>query len=431
MRLAALCFLAPPFLLAACLALPAAATEIDLGRAIFTGAAATEGEVRLGATLVTGGPVRFPCRRCHGRDGEGGTEGAAPAITWDHLVQPTALRPAYDRADFARALREGVAPGGRALAGTMPRYSLPAPALHALATYLDALPEAQTKGVTLDALRLGVLIPPDNAALARAYAEALEAALAREIPGGRVFGRAPRIERVETAAADVLALVGVVPSRVWPLATALDADTPVLFPLFPLTGSEDSSLVRGLMPSEEDIETALLARIASDGAERVGVAGATADDLARLGRLAPASLTVEIAEAPFPEGQPLLLPTRDRGEAARLLAASGSAGRVYGTAGVLLPAVEAGTRPAGGIALAVEQPRLLEIALGRDIPPVRAQAELAARLLAAVIERAGRRITRAGLLAAFDGLALPEAGLDYEANPLSGTREVRIVDVGP
>jgi hypothetical protein len=109
-------------LAAALLANPSAAWEVP-DSLYFTGRGTAA--VIASGTVPTDGS-RFACASCHGADGRGNSEGATtiPPVTWGALTLPTGLRPAYDAASFARAVRSGVGPDGRALSAGMPRYDL-------------------------------------------------------------------------------------------------------------------------------------------------------------------------------------------------------------------------------------------------------------------------------------------------------------------
>lgn len=98
------------------------------------------------AALIADGTVRadgsrFACAGCHGADGRGDGEGGTliPPVTWDVLTTPTGLRPAYDAAHFARAVRSGIGPDGQTLSAAMPRYEMDDAAMAGLVESLKQL----------------------------------------------------------------------------------------------------------------------------------------------------------------------------------------------------------------------------------------------------------------------------------------------------
>src|SRR5690606_35237152 len=104
------------------------------------------------------------CANCHRRSGLGGSEGQNPirpivgrllfTASQTEFVRRRAVaggaaeaRPAYTRASLARALREGVDPGGRRLDALMPRYALGDDEIDQLYAYLVGLSAAAAPGV--------------------------------------------------------------------------------------------------------------------------------------------------------------------------------------------------------------------------------------------------------------------------------------------
>jgi hypothetical protein len=150
----------------------AAAEDSVTGRRIFLrGDGGTSGEVAA-AFGGTSNPLAAGVRRCancHGRDGAGGREASAtvPSVTWPVLAAPrvaSALkpgRPGYDPASFARALRHGIDPAGRALAPVMPRFQLTAAQTAALIDYLAIVGTKRDldPGIGADEIRVGALLP--------------------------------------------------------------------------------------------------------------------------------------------------------------------------------------------------------------------------------------------------------------------------------
>lgn len=124
------------------------------------------------------------CAQCHRRSGMGTVEGGVvvPPVTGAVLFAPgqtpaghaprraagVALldhgfrtRPAYDTPGLARALREGMGPGGRPLDPLMPRYTLSDRELTALQAWLESLGAGAAPGVDSTALHLATVVTPD------------------------------------------------------------------------------------------------------------------------------------------------------------------------------------------------------------------------------------------------------------------------------
>jgi hypothetical protein len=146
--------------------------------------------IYLDGRLASGEPVRATvqkgvalsgtaaaCVNCHRRSGLGGSEGQNPIrpIAGSLLFSPShtafvrrragagggaPLRPAYDRASLARALREGVDPTGRALDALRPRYARDDHEIDALKTYLDGLSTAAAPGVSDHEIHFATVIAP-------------------------------------------------------------------------------------------------------------------------------------------------------------------------------------------------------------------------------------------------------------------------------
>lgn len=155
-------------LLAASL-LPAAAADLQRGRALY------EGQLPLKATRAT--MPSTGCVACHRPSGMGNFEGgiAVPPIAGPMLFQPLdrdtshffkasarwRVRPAYDEAALGQLLRTGVTPDGIALPPTMPRYELDAADLADLTSYLRTLSAATPPGLQADIVRIATISTPD------------------------------------------------------------------------------------------------------------------------------------------------------------------------------------------------------------------------------------------------------------------------------
>jgi hypothetical protein len=129
------------------------------------------------------------CVTCHRRSGMGSVEGSgdstvlvppvagpvlfAPALYADTYLNPlhhyvptrawdrAMTRPGYDTSSLARALREGIDPGGEQLTAPMPLYTLDDGAVNALTAYLKQLSSEPDPGVESDTLHLATVVTPE------------------------------------------------------------------------------------------------------------------------------------------------------------------------------------------------------------------------------------------------------------------------------
>lgn len=117
------------------------------------------------------------CITCHRRSGFGSSEGqiAIRPVTGPALLQAQAtplrsprvrarlgssVRPPYDEALLARALRSGVDAAGKALGPAMPRYDLGDEEVRALAAYLFTLSAQPSPGVDAQEIHFAAVIQP-------------------------------------------------------------------------------------------------------------------------------------------------------------------------------------------------------------------------------------------------------------------------------
>ncbi|MFN3565481.1 MAG: c-type cytochrome [Burkholderiaceae bacterium] len=154
------------------------AALIARGEAIYFGT--DPALARAGAARVQGAPIppqAAACVACHRRSGLGSAEAnlLVPPIAGHLLFNPLApqtgqrlpwpsrdrTRPAYDEATLARALEQGVAPDGVALAAPMPRYAFTAQEVGALAAYLRTLSIDTAPGVTDEEVVFATVTTPD------------------------------------------------------------------------------------------------------------------------------------------------------------------------------------------------------------------------------------------------------------------------------
>lgn len=438
------CWIGLALLLVGSVNLVMAEEPSDAGSTIYNGTA------DIGATASLGGApamsaAKFPCGSCHGRDGAGGREGGVPPIRQIDLLRSTPARPAYDADAFKRALEEGRASDGRPLAGVMPRYALDDAALVSLSSYLERLPDLQRRGVSR-AVSIGIAVPTDNASVARLYAKMLQEAIDRELPGGLVHNRRIVIKLLEGTAdaivsearEEVLAVVGLPPSSKLGVSAFTDQQVPVLFPLFPLNGDEDATIVLGMMADRQDGLRALADRIAADGVKTLGVldspeCGGAAQDFVK--RFARKGVRYEVVGMRENSGltaspdMPLLLLCRNR-QVGHILASLPDRATVYGLANELLFAAKAGFAGRRLILASQEASAMSHEAGAGKQSGLARHADLAARLLVSALKEASRSVTRTSLLNAVGSLQLPKTGLDFVRDELNGTSNVGIIETG-
>ena len=418
-------------ILMAAAVLSAMATDGDatVGKAIFQGQGDPPGHAVIGGSEAALDIARFSCGRCHGRGGQGGSEGGAPAITWPELTRRTAGRPAYDLDSFSALLRDGVSAGAREIDRVMPRYHLTDDAIAGLAAYLAELPSLDRRGVSTTEVSIGVAIPDDNRAPALDFARLLESELARS-QSNRLFGRNIVVRRlsgasseiIQAAQNEVLAIVGLVPSNDVTIADMAKTDTPVLFPLALLEGDEDRTLVRGSIATRRSLLGALLARTAEDGCKTVAIVDVGGKP--PLEAPADARVSVRLSDGAGPSikgADALIVVGADAAKAAAVMAKHGDL-PVYMMAGDLTGPLPTSLKRSGSLTVVTgfssgsEPGRLLE-----------RHASLTAELLRFSLLKNGRSLTRSGLVAAFDRSEFPELNLDYRRFPLEGTDALRVV----
>jgi ABC-type branched-subunit amino acid transport system substrate-binding protein len=108
------------------------------------------------------------CANCHGFDGRGKPEGGViPSnITWEDLTKSYGhthasgrSHPAYAEISLARAITEGVDPGGNQLNVAMPKYRMSREDLADLIAYLKRLTDDRDPGITETSIKVGTLLP--------------------------------------------------------------------------------------------------------------------------------------------------------------------------------------------------------------------------------------------------------------------------------
>lgn len=383
-------------------ALPAAAGDglEGVGRRIYWGDAPGEIVAEVGGSSIAAPASRFGCANCHGRDGLGGGDAGVsfPPVAASALLAATGSRPAYDAQSFARAVRAGIGADGRPLDPAMPRYGLPDAEAGALFAYLERL-EAETRtGVGDGAILLGVTAPDGREAARSIVAEALGAVATPNVFGRRLSFAIVPFEAEPARFADALARSGIF-ALVMPvldpegvvLEAARRAGVPVVAPWGGLAGFEHPQDVRA-------VEASLAARKA-----------ALAQKAEALARERGAG-SVSVAAAPPAEadlrGRTLVGMLDELGPHAEALRAA--------KAEVVLLDTRFVRPPRDG---------------RRD---VERQADIALRLVTEGLRLSGADPTRAKFMRALGRVALKTdywPALDYRLHPLTGTGELRFMEL--
>ncbi|HJP95613.1 MAG TPA: ABC transporter substrate-binding protein [Pyrinomonadaceae bacterium] len=170
---------------------------------------AVVGELEVPATSVN-------CAGCHGRRGEGKTEGGVTAgnLTWANLTKPYGHKHStgrnhgpFNESSFATAVVRGVDPSGNNLMVAMPRYRMSIEDMNDLLAYIKRMEFDRDPGVTSDSIDVGIPLPT-SAALATtgdairqvtsAYFDDLNA-------GGGIYNRKVKLHFTESGATDLSA----------------------------------------------------------------------------------------------------------------------------------------------------------------------------------------------------------------------------------
>jgi ABC-type branched-subunit amino acid transport system substrate-binding protein len=184
------------------------------GRAIyFRGETASKREVTamIGDVDVPASTVN--CAGCHGRRGEGKTEGGVTAgnLTWNNLIKPYGhthpngrKHGPFTESSFAMAVVRGVDPSGNNLVVAMPRYRLSIEEMNDLIAYIKRLEFDRDPGVTSESIDVGVPLPT-NTALAetgQAIRQVITAYFDELNAQGGIYNRKIKLHFTEPTASD-------------------------------------------------------------------------------------------------------------------------------------------------------------------------------------------------------------------------------------
>jgi ABC-type branched-subunit amino acid transport system substrate-binding protein len=170
------------------------------GRSIYELGVSASGNP-IEATLAGG--TRVPasvvaCVNCHGPEGIGKPEGGVvPSnITWDALTKPYGsthsdgrITPPYNEHFLIRAITMGIDSGGATLNAVMPRFQLSKEDAADLVCYIQSLARGGEPGVTESEVQIGVILPPITMPASRVVRQSLVNSIARVNRGGGIFGR--------------------------------------------------------------------------------------------------------------------------------------------------------------------------------------------------------------------------------------------------
>jgi ABC-type branched-subunit amino acid transport system substrate-binding protein len=420
-----------------------------------------------GTSLPASAVACAGCHGADGRGRpEGGV--VPPPVGWAELARPGGhvhpagrRHPPFDARTLARAVGEGLDPAGNALDPVMPRYSLSREEVESLLAYLRVVERERDPGVEDRTLRVATVLPTRGRAApvgdvmrrvleaslaelnasggvhgrrlvlsvagydsdAGGAADALAALVAREPVFALVSGFAPGAEESLAALAERERLPLVAP---FALATPSPADAG-RYAFYALAGLREQARALARFARREGGEAARVAvlhppeRAATDAAEAAAAelraAGSTAVErlpfapgaLDRAAPLPGEAAAVVLFLGGDADLAAFLRGAAARGVAPRVLALAPLAARAAveapadfrGQLFLAYPASPGGTGPAGAEAL-----RRLRARAGLSGQAAAAQisAATAAAVLAEGLRRAGRRLTREGLVAALEGL---------------------------
>lgn len=153
------------------------------------------------------------CAGCHGRRGEGKTEGGVTAgnLTWNNLIKPYGhthpngrKHGPFSESSFAMAVVRGVDPGGNNLVVAMPRYRLSIEDMNDLIAYIKRLEFDRDPGLTSESIEIGVPLPT-TAALAetgQSIRQVLSAYFEELNSQGGIYNRKVKLHFTEANATD-------------------------------------------------------------------------------------------------------------------------------------------------------------------------------------------------------------------------------------
>ena len=424
-----------------------------------TGDAPIEALLGNGQTVVAASVV--PCASCHGPDGRGRPEGGAvPAdIRRSVLLRPLGTRDAYTDRTIRRAISMGIDASGKRLDATMPRYRMSSQDMDALMSYLKKAGELPDPGLSAGAIRIGVLLPPKEhlSGVQAAVRHSLQAFVDARNRAGAIYDRKLELvfadcdgspaARAEAAAAFVreqkpFALVGSFTDGADEelAAVAEEQRVPLLATISSHARSDGSKrYVRHLVAGIHDQTRALAqfigrnfpkARVAvlhGSGERSEAVAEAAARELRKMEIDARVGVAASDPRKLKEEGVDVVLYAGPQDALVKLAAATRElewSPAIFVPSALIHPAALDGARGAARfyISLPIGPDDQTEEAVtawrnlvgddgARLHQPSQFAALASAQLLVAALERAGRDLTRDGLMEAIDGIVALRTGL--------------------
>jgi ABC-type branched-subunit amino acid transport system substrate-binding protein len=151
------------------------------------------------------------CAGCHGRRGEGKTEGgvAAGNLTWSNLTKsyghthPSGRKHgAFNESSFTTAVVRGVDPAGNELNVAMPRYRLSIEEMNDLIAYIKRLEFDRDPGLTSESIDVGVPLPSSTALaeLGQAIRQVMSAYFEDLNARGGIYNRKIKVHFTEAGA---------------------------------------------------------------------------------------------------------------------------------------------------------------------------------------------------------------------------------------
>src|SRR5687768_14081325 len=151
------------------------------------------------------------CAGCHGRRGEGKTEGDVTAgnLTWTNMIKPYGhthpsgrKHTAFDEKLFTRALVQGSDPTGNQLAVAMPRYEISPEDIADLVAYLKVIETDRDPGLTDTTITIATILPKSGplAEIGAAMKDVLTAYFANVNDKGGIYNRRIELQTIEAGA---------------------------------------------------------------------------------------------------------------------------------------------------------------------------------------------------------------------------------------
>ncbi|MEA2206563.1 MAG: hypothetical protein QOE77_3339 [Blastocatellia bacterium] len=153
-----------------------------------------------------------PCAGCHGRKGEGKSEGGVTAgnLTWSNLTKsyghthPSGRKHGpFTDSSFITAVARGIDPARNNLAAAMPRYRMAPEDMADLLAYLKQIEFERDPGLTSESIDVGIILPTTGflAETGTAMREILAAYFADVNARGGIYNRKLKLHVVESGGA--------------------------------------------------------------------------------------------------------------------------------------------------------------------------------------------------------------------------------------